>query len=84
MHRHHDFVLYALTARKRRLTLGDGKTIIREVKAGDILWLPAQAHSGENVCTSETHAVVVEPKEKIKPVRSKAGRQAEPANRDFQ
>jgi quercetin dioxygenase-like cupin family protein len=63
MHHHPDFVLYALTPFKRKLTLGDGKTIIREFKTGDVLWSPAQAHIGENIGTTETHVIIVELKE---------------------
>jgi quercetin dioxygenase-like cupin family protein len=62
-HYHPDFVLYALGPFKRQLTLGNGKTVIRESKAGDVLWSQAQDHIGENIGTSETHVIIVELKE---------------------
>jgi quercetin dioxygenase-like cupin family protein len=62
-HYHPDFVLYALAPFKRQLTLGNGKTVIREVKAGDVLWSQAQEHIGKNIGTSETHVIIVELKE---------------------
>ena len=63
MHHHSAFVLYALAPFKRKLTLGDGRTIMREVKAGEVLWSPAQSHIGENVGTTETHVLIVELKD---------------------
>jgi hypothetical protein len=60
MHHHPAFVLYALAPFKRKLILGDGRTIMREFKAGEALWSPAQSHIGENVGTTETHVVIVE------------------------
>ena len=66
-HYHPDFVLYALTPFKRQLTLGNGKTVTREVKAGEVLWSQAQEHIGENVGTSETHVIIIELKENVPP-----------------
>ena len=43
MHEHPDFVLYALGSFKRRLTFPDGKTIVREFKAGG-----CHLHEGTN------------------------------------
>jgi quercetin dioxygenase-like cupin family protein len=63
MHHHSAFVLYALAPFKRKLTLGDGKTIMREFKAGEVLWSPAQSHIGENIGTTETHVLIVELKD---------------------
>ena len=63
-HWHPDYVLYALTSFKRQLTLGDGKIIKREIKAGDVFWSPAQVHIGENIGVSDTHVLIIELKEK--------------------
>ena len=63
MHHHSAFVLYALAPFKRRLTLGDGSTIIREFETGQVLWSPAQSHMGENIGTTATHVVMVELKD---------------------
>jgi len=63
MHHHPNFVLYAITPFKRTLTLGDGKIITREFKAGDVLWSPAQSHIGENIGSTDTNVVIVELKD---------------------
>jgi len=63
LHHHPKSVLYALTSFKRKLTFPDGKTAIREFKPGDVLWVEAQTHVGENIGQTETHVVIVELKE---------------------
>lgn len=63
MHSHPAFVVYSLSAFKRRLTLPDGKVIDREFEPGQVLFSEAQAHSGENVGSTVTHIVMVELKE---------------------
>ena len=63
MHHHPNFVLYAITPFKRRLTLGNGEIIMREFKAGDVLWSPAQSHIGENIGSTDTKVVIVELKD---------------------
>lgn len=62
-HHHPDFVLYVLSPFRRRLTLPDGKTIMREFKTGDVIWSNAQTHIGENTGLTETHALIVELKQ---------------------
>ncbi len=59
-HRHPNFTLYAVSAFKRRIHLPDGKVLMREFKAGDVMWSPAQTHIGENVGTTDTHVIMVE------------------------
>lgn len=59
-HRHPDFVLYALGAFKRTLTLPDGKVLRRQFNAGDVMWSDAQTHTGENVGETPTHVLMVE------------------------
>lgn len=66
MHHHPDFVLYALSSFKRKLTLGNGDTIIREFKTGDVLWSPAQTHIGENIGETDTHVIIIELKDSKK------------------
>jgi len=61
-HRHPAFVLYAAAPFKRRIALPDGKIIIREFKAGDVLWSEAQTHTGENIGDTPTHVIMVEMK----------------------
>jgi quercetin dioxygenase-like cupin family protein len=67
-HSHPDFVLYTLSAFKRRLTLGDGRTLERTAAPGQTGFTEAQIHIGENVGDTDTHVLMVELKE---PRRSK-------------
>lgn len=60
MHHHPRFVLYALGPFRRRLTFPDGSQHEREFKAGDVIWMPAQSHVGENVGSSPTDSLLVE------------------------
>jgi beta-alanine degradation protein BauB len=61
-HRHPAFVLYAVGPFKRRIHLPDGKVLMREFKAGDVMWSDAQTHIGENVGDTPTHVIMVEMK----------------------
>ncbi len=61
-HRHPAFVLYSMSAFKRKIHLPDGKILMREFKPGDVLWSDAQTHIGENVGTTPTHVIMVEMK----------------------
>lgn len=63
MHTHPDFVLQALAPFKRKLTLSNGKTMTREFKAGEIVWINAQSHIGENIGETDTHVLITELKE---------------------
>ncbi|NND92571.1 MAG: cytoplasmic protein [Granulosicoccus sp.] len=62
-HRHPRFVLYALSAFEREVTLPDGKVLKRSFKSGDVMWSDAQTHIGHNVGQSETHVILIELKE---------------------
>jgi hypothetical protein len=62
-HRHPALVLYAISPFKRKLTLPDGKVLMRESKAGDVLYSDAQTHIGENIGETETHVIMVELKQ---------------------
>lgn len=61
-HHHPDSVLCALTTFDRRLSI-DGHTREVGLSAGEAQWLPAQVHTGENIGTTPTHAILVELKE---------------------
>ncbi|WP_203301484.1 hypothetical protein [Marinobacter sediminum] len=61
-HQHPAFVLYALTPFDRVIHLPDGKVINRSFKAGDVIWSPAQTHTGANTGSSPSHAIIVESK----------------------
>jgi hypothetical protein len=60
MHAHPAFLVYALSAFDRRLTLPDGKFLNRSFKPGQILFSEAQAHAGENIGATPTHIIMVE------------------------
>jgi quercetin dioxygenase-like cupin family protein len=61
-HHHPASVLYALSAFRRRLSFPDGTVKEREFKPGDVMWLPAQTHVGENIGTTDTEVLLVEEK----------------------
>ncbi len=62
-HHHPDFVLYALNPFSRKLTFLDGKSMIREFKTGDVIYMKDQIHIGENIGKTETHVLIVELKQ---------------------
>ena len=59
-HHHPDYVLYALSAFRRRFVLGEGREAVRDVRQGDIVFGQAQSHIGENVGSTDTHVLIVE------------------------
>lgn len=59
-HRHPDSVLYALSSFHRRLYFPDGTSSDREFNSGDVMWIPAQTHVGENIGTTDTEVLLVE------------------------
>jgi hypothetical protein len=61
-HYHPAFVLYALSPFERKITLTDGKVIMRKFKAGDVIYSEEQTHIGENVGQTPTHVIIVEMK----------------------
>ncbi len=64
LHHHPDFVIYALKPFTRRLTFSDGRQLSRKFNTGDVAWMKEQVHIGENIGKTETHALIVELKEK--------------------
>lgn len=65
-HSHPDSVLTAISAFKRKLHFPDGRTVEREFKAGEVAWIPAQTHIGENIGETETHVILTEVKHSTK------------------
>ena len=63
MHSHPDYIVYALSSVKAKFTLPDGKTIEREIKTGETMFLEAETHALENVGTTEAHGLIIELKE---------------------
>lgn len=58
-HRHPDSVLCTLSGFSRRLRVA-GATRDVQMQAGEVHWLPAQVHAGENTGTTDTHVLFVE------------------------
>jgi hypothetical protein len=61
-HSHPAFVLYAMAPFKRKLLLPDGRVLMREFKAGDVIYSGPETHIGENVGATPTHVIMVEMK----------------------
>ena len=61
-HHHPDFVMVAVGPFRRQLTFPDGTKREREFKAGEAAWMPAQSHTGENVGSTPTDALLIEMK----------------------
>ena len=59
LHFHPASVMYTLSAFRRRLGSPD-RPVIVDKQAGEVMWLDPQQHSGENVGTTDTHAIFVE------------------------
>jgi beta-alanine degradation protein BauB len=62
-HRHPDSVMYTLSSFDRKLVAENGESREVTLQAGEIRWLDAQVHSGENVGSTPTHVLFVELKE---------------------
>ncbi len=60
MHHHPAFVLYAFAPFTRRITFPDGRSTTRSFQAGETVAMDAQTHVGENIGTTDTHALLVE------------------------
>ena len=61
-HRHPDSVMYTLTLFRRRIASGDQQVEV-ELPAGQVRWLDAQEHAGENIGDTATRAIFVELKD---------------------
>jgi len=61
-HRHPDSVMITLSGFQRRLAQGDRVADV-VLEAGLTRWIPAQEHAGENIGTTDSHALFVELKE---------------------
>ncbi len=60
MHQHPDHVAYVLSPGKLHVSSADGKAQDFDLKAGQAVYLPAQAHAAENTGTTEAKLVIVE------------------------
>ena len=61
-HRHPDSVMYTLSSFRRKITAG-GREVRVDLDAGQVRWVGAQEHSGENIGDTVTHSIFVELKE---------------------
>jgi hypothetical protein len=59
-HRHPNSVMYTLSSFERRLVDEDGTSRDVRLAAGEVRWLDAQTHSGENIGQTPTHVLFVE------------------------
>jgi hypothetical protein len=59
-HAHPDYVVYATSSFKRRLTFPDGRMVEVDVHAGSVAWMEGHTHIGENIGATDTDAVIVE------------------------
>lgn len=48
---------------KCRLLLADGRTLVREFKAGEVIYSPGETHVGENIGTTSTQVIMIELKQ---------------------
>ncbi len=60
LHGHPDHLVYSLSDWKREFSLPDGSTKSAEAKAGDAFWAGAGKHSGKNIGSTETRALIFE------------------------
>jgi quercetin dioxygenase-like cupin family protein len=62
-HDHPDSVLYTLSAFERRVHIVGSEPRDLAMDAGEVRWVEAQTHTGENIGSTPTHVVIVELKE---------------------
>jgi quercetin dioxygenase-like cupin family protein len=60
MHSHPAYVTYFLGATTMKVTSPDGKTVVKDRKAGEIQFNEPVTHALENVGTTEQHVLVIE------------------------
>ena len=60
---HPDSVMVTLSGFERRLSGAEGESRDVRLEPGQVRWLDAQTHSGENIGTTDSHVVFVELKE---------------------
>jgi len=61
-HTHPDSVMITLSSFRRRISAG-GRSVDVEIGAGQVRWVGAQEHTGENIGDTETVSLFVELKE---------------------
>ena len=64
VHYHPERVTVTLTEAKVRITNAEGRTVVRELPAGQVFYAPAETHSVENVGGSGARIYIIELKGK--------------------
>lgn len=59
LHFHPDSVMITQSSFERKLHIGDKKVIVTK-DSGEVSWLPAQKHIGENIGKTDTHVFLIE------------------------
>ena len=59
-HSHPAHVVYVVAPFRVRFTFPDGRTAVREARAGDVLFSEAVTHATENIGPGEAHGILVE------------------------
>jgi len=63
MHNHpNNHVVYVKSDIRLKLGFPDGKEVVSDLKAGQVLWLEGGAHEAENVGTTDADNLVIEVK----------------------
>ena len=62
-HSHPAHVLYVLESFRIRFQLPGDRTVVREAKAGDVLFSEAVAHSPTNIGSTDAHGILIELKD---------------------
>ena len=63
MHNHpNKHVVYVRNDMRIKLSFPDGKEVVSDLKAGQVLWLEAGAHEAANVGTTDADNIVIEVK----------------------
>lgn len=65
-HRHPDSVMVTLSSFQRRIS-AYGRQVDVDLPDGEVRWLGAQEHAGENTGVTDTHTIFVELKEPGRP-----------------
>lgn len=71
MHSHPEGVAIFITDGKVKFTFPDGKTQTTTVKAGQVIWLPAQTHLPKNIGTKRFELYQIEMKPQPEQMQSK-------------
>jgi len=63
LHAHPDAVVISLDQYKVRNVVPKASPTVRETKRGDVAWIPARSHTGENIGNTDMDCILVELKE---------------------